>query len=73
MVMASASQPVVQDDWSPAYFNDFVAPIGLIDPHPAAPTCRTLVSEMVRWAYDAHGRWALWVPSPRTAQARGWV
>jgi hypothetical protein len=73
MVMASASQPVVPGDWSRAYFNDFVAPVGLVDPHPGAPTRRLVVSEVVRWAYDAHGRWALWVPTPRTAWARGWV
>lgn len=73
MVMASASQPVIPAGWPRPLFGDFIAPIELIDPYPGAPTRRVLVSEMVRWAYDAHGRWALWVPRPRTAQSNGWV
>ncbi len=73
MVMASASQPVIPVGWPRALFGEFLPPIEMIDPHPDAPTRRRPVSELVRWAYDAHGRWALWVPNPRTARARGWV
>lgn len=68
MVMLAASRPVLPQGYPRSLFGTLVAPIELIDPHPLAPARRRLVSDAVRDAYDAQGRWAVWVPNPPTAK-----